>query len=112
MQETNRLSDNLKSFQKERGSNLKEFSAELGIPKSTLQSVLQDGNTTLETLLRIQSALGISLDALVFGDPEDPSKDQVRAIMECASLYSQLAPGKQKEFHFYMNKLVELFQKD
>lgn len=112
MQETNRLSDNLKAIQRDRGCNLAEFSVQLGVPKSTLQSVLRDGNTTLETLMRIQQALGISLDELVYGDASSPSKDQVQAMVQCISVYSELPPQKQEQFRFYAGKLMEVFKKD
>ena len=43
MKRDNHLSDNLKVYQRERGKTLSEFSREIGIAKSTLQSVMVDG---------------------------------------------------------------------
>ncbi len=46
MEKQNHLSDNLKAYQHARGQSLAEFSTELGIAKSTVQSILSDENTT------------------------------------------------------------------
>ena len=40
----------------------------MGIPKSTVQAIMMDGNTTVDTLIRMANALNISLDDLVFGE--------------------------------------------
>ena len=68
MEKSNFLSENLKAYQMAHSKSLLEFSEELGIPKSTIQSIISDGNTTLDTLIRMAKALDASLDELVFGD--------------------------------------------
>lgn len=67
---------NLAAIQAYRGQSLDEFALDIGIPKSTLQSVRASGNTTLNTALLIAEGLGMSLDSLV-GDAAFPEKTQL-----------------------------------
>ena len=67
MERTNHLAENLLEIQREKGMKLAEFSRELGLPRSTLQYVMCNGNTALATLVHIANSLGSSLDELVFG---------------------------------------------
>ena len=64
MEKTNHLSDNLRAYQYAQGKSLAELSMEFGIARSTVQSVMADGNTTLDTLIRIACAMHCSLDEL------------------------------------------------
>jgi len=64
MYSTSNFRQNLAALKEARALSLAEFSEELGIPKSTLQSVLGSGQTTLDTACRISNAAGISLSAL------------------------------------------------
>ena len=65
--ERNNLSKNLRDFQTEMRKTLMEFSKEPGIAKSTVQSAMEGGNTTLDTAIRMAEQLGVTLDDLVFG---------------------------------------------
>ncbi len=65
MEKENFLSENLRACQQSRGMSLMEFAKELDIPKSTLRAILKDGNTTLETAIRIAVSMGMGLDSLV-----------------------------------------------
>ena len=65
MKKTNMLSHNLISYQKARGLSNVEFANELCIGESTLRAIRKNGNTTLDTLMRISDAMGVSLDLLV-----------------------------------------------
>lgn len=65
MEKENFLSKNLKACQKSQGMSLMEFAEELGVPKSTLRAILKDGNTTLDTAIRIAVSMGMGLDRLV-----------------------------------------------
>lgn len=67
MEKANLLSKNLKAYQKSQGLSLMEFAEELDVPKSTLRAILKDGNTTLETAIRIAGGMGTGLDSLVHG---------------------------------------------
>lgn len=60
-----RFSSNLQSIRKAKNASLTEFAQEIGIAKSTIQSVIKDGNTTLNTAISIANAFGMTLDELV-----------------------------------------------
>ncbi len=55
---------NLRALKEERKLSLTEFSNALDIPRTTLQSVLETGQTTLDTACRISEALKIPLSVL------------------------------------------------
>lgn len=60
-----RFSSNLQSIRKAKNASLTEFAQEIGIAKSTIQSVIKDGNTTLNTAISIANAFDMTLDELV-----------------------------------------------
>lgn len=64
----NYLARNLKSYQIFRNITIRQLASELGIPLSTLRTVMQEGNTTMDTAMRIANSLNISLDALISND--------------------------------------------
>lgn len=91
------LAENLKNMRKSRGLSLTEFPEELDIPKSTLQSILADGQTSLNTAIRISEKLRIPLDVLTSGML---SAEQVRVmdgLLSGVEWFSQLPPDKQKK---------------
>lgn len=112
MVKKNRLSENLKSYQLHRNKTLTEFSEELMIPKSTLQSLLKDGNTTLDTLIRIQTALGVSLDELVYGEEWVFRKIAEENILKQISWYVELPTEKQEKFRMCFNEMMALVEHD
>ena len=111
MESCNCLSKNLKAYQKLRTCSLTEFSRELDVSKSTLQSVMKEGNTTLDTLLRIQKALGISLDALVYGQDTEQRLSLRREALSVIASYEKLAPEDRERFRLCLNHLMDLLDK-
>lgn len=71
MEKLKRFAQNLDNIKTRNNKSLTEFAQEIGIAKSTVQSILKDGNTTLDTAIRISTALGISLDDLLNEDIDD-----------------------------------------
>lgn len=65
MNYNNNLARNLRSYQTYRNITVSQLAAELEIPVSTLRTILKDGNTTMDTVLRISSKLNINLDELI-----------------------------------------------
>ena len=61
------LGINLRNLRKARGLSMMELSSELDIPKSTLQSIMDGGQTTLYTAMHISRKLRIPLDTLTNG---------------------------------------------
>ena len=59
MNDPNNFGTNLNVLRQERQMTMTEFSNHLQIPKSTLQSVMYNGQTSLDTACRISDALNI-----------------------------------------------------
>lgn len=104
MDEYNHLAKNLRNYKANKGLTTKQLSNELGIPKATLRNVMKEGNTTLDTAIRISNGLGISLDMLV-NDAGLPNKLIVlKQIQRTGSWLSELPQEK-------MIKSLRLLQK-
>ena len=110
MERNNHLSDNLRAYQREREQTLSEFSRELGIAKSTLQSVMADGNATVDTLIRMANALGVSLDELVFDRIPPTRLDKIHYLISELNWYMRLPAQKQDLFRSYLTELFHLLQ--
>ncbi len=107
MAKINNLSNNLKSYQKDFGYTLSEFSNELDIPRSTLQAIMIDGNTTLATLIHIASVLNVSLDELVFGNTFPLNQTSICHILKSMSWYTNLSEDKQNSIIFHINEILK-----
>lgn len=91
-----------------KGKTLAEFSLELDIPKSTLQSVMVDGNTTVDTLVRMSNALNESLDKLVFGEHQTKRIEDVKRFLDEVSWFVKLSSEKQEKFRYHLNEMLML----
>lgn len=112
MERNNHLSDNLKAYQNARGKNLAEFSEELGVAKSTVQSVMVEGNTTVDTLIRIANSLHVSLDELVFGELPAKLLGDVHYFLREVDWFAKLPEEKQKKFRYHLDELLKLLGYD
>ena len=112
MERTNLLSINLKAYQRAKKKTLAEFSEELGIAKSTIQSVMMDGNTTMDTLIRVANALQVSLDELVFGELPVKRMNDVQCFLKEINCFVELSPEKQKRFRYLLDELLKLCEND
>lgn len=110
MERSNNLSNNLKAFQRAQNRSLTEFPRLLGVPKSTLQSVMLDGNTTLDTLIYLADALGVTLDQLVFGADLDETIGCTQWLLSGASWFAKLPPQQQKKLHAYIDAILDLIE--
>ena len=94
MKEYNHLSRNLRSYKAAKNLTTKQLSSELDIPEATLRNVMKDGNTTLDTVIRISKGLDISLDMLI-NDADLPDKLIVlKQIQRAGSWLAELPPEK------------------
>ena len=101
------FSRNLKTIKRERGVSLSEFANELSVPKSTLQNVLRDGNTTLHTAVRIAKALGRPLDELLEAKPPI-AYDLAAALEKLFTVYGNLDEEKKQMFKYHLDELLKL----
>jgi len=112
MERSNHLSDNLKAYQNAKRKTLAEFSKEIGIAKSTICSVMVDGNTTLDTLVRIANALNVSLDELVFGELPAEYQNVVQHFLKDVGWFIELTPEKQKKFQYHLCEILKVLNYD
>ena len=110
MVKENRLAENLKHYQSQRHQTLAEFAEELMIPKSTLQSLLKDGNTTLDTLVRIQTALEVSLDELVYGENWVLRKTAEENALKQMAWYVEMPTEKKEKFKLCLHEMLMLME--
>ena len=112
MKRTNNLSNNLRAFQKARHVTQTEFAQKLDVPKSTLQSVMLDGNTTLDTLIHLADALNVTLDELVFKS-DLPERDRVlEALLVSAEWYANQSPERQRRLRYHIGGIMELLTRE
>ena len=84
---------------------------ELGLPKSTLQSILKSGNTTANTLFQISQHLHISVDALLSDNLSDDLLTPLGVLLPLFDFFSALSPERQMLFHLYLSITLEVLQK-
>lgn len=97
MEHNNYLAQNLKTYKSLQKKSLRTFAEQLGIPTSTLSNLLKDGNTTLDTAIRLSENLNISMDML-FKDDNLPHKLIVMHQINLAKRWLDDFPeDKQKE---------------
>ena len=110
LERNNRLSDNLKAYQTTKKKTLAEFSEELGIARSTVQSIMADGNTTVDTLIRLADALHTSLDDLVFGELPIKRLDDIQHFLKNIGWFTKLSPQQQRKFRYHLCELLKLLE--
>lgn len=110
MERNNHLSENLRAYQSASRKNLAEFSQELGIARSTVQSVMADGNTMVDTLVRMANALEVSLDDLVFGKRSIKKLDDIQILLKNLGWFSKLPGEKQEKFRYHLHELLKLLE--
>lgn len=109
MERTNHLAENLLEIQRERGMKLAEFSRVLGLPRSTLQYVMCNGNTELATLVHIANSLGSSLDELVFGGMP-PMKVREKQVLVDIDNCSRLSSFQKEALVWHFDAMVTLME--
>ena len=112
MKRRNNLSNNLKAFQKARHITQTEFAQALDLPKSTLQAVMLDGNTTLETLIHMANALDVTLDELVFDSCLAEKEGMIRWLLTGASWYAEQTAEGQEQLRYHIRGILELLKRD
>jgi len=109
---TNHLSENLKAYQKMKGCTQAELSAELGVPVSTLQTLLTGGNTTLDTLLHLSEAMDASLDELVLCHRGIEVYERLRQLMEEFTWYSEMTEERQEIVWYHVSELLRILKRN
>ena len=97
---------NLETIRRYRNQSVGEFSREIGIPKSTLQSVRNSGNTTLDTALRI--ADGLPLDSLTSDSRLAEKADLVWYLLQSVDWLRGLSKQEQEEVVYHFQRILEV----
>lgn len=102
---------NLVALQKYRGQSLGELAEDIGVAKSTLQSVRSGGHTSLDTALRIADGLGLPLDSLT-GDGTLPEKIRLaQCLLQSVDWFRALSPDEQEEVLRHFQRILEVICK-
>ena len=112
MTRKNNLSNNLKAFQRARHITQAEFARELDVPKSTLQTVMLNGNTTLDTLISLADKLNVSLDELVFGDGRTDRERLIKAMLDSGGWFEGQTPDRQDSLCYHVNGLLDILTRE
>ena len=99
---------NLETIRRYRNQSVGEFSREIGIPKSTLQSVRNSGNTTLDTALRIADGLGLPLDSLTSDSRLAEKADLVWYLLQSVDWLRGLSKQEQEEVVYHFQRILEV----
>lgn len=111
MNDPNNFGANLKVLKEESQLSLSQFSEVLQLPKSTLQSVMEGGQTSLDTACRISNALGIPLSVLTNGSLSPKKATVLRGVLSGLQWYKELPLSEQEVFAHNFAQLLEVLQK-
>lgn len=101
------FAQNLEAIRKINCQSIAEFAKAADIPKSTLQSIRINGHTTLDTAIRISSALNLPLDSLA-GDSRLAEKTGlVQYMLQSVDWFQALSGEEQEEVLFHFQKILE-----
>lgn len=112
MKRENHLSENLRAYQKIKGYTQAELSAELGVPVSTLQTILSSGNTTLDTVIRVSNAMDASLDELVCRQQSPELHAKLRQLMFEFTWYAEMNADQQELVRYHVGELLSIIKRD
>lgn len=99
---------NLEAIRIYKGQSVSEQAGELGVPKSTLQSVRASGHTTLDTAIRIADGLGLPLDSLVSDGQLTQKISTVRCLLQAVEWFRALSSGEQEEIAAHFHRILEV----
>ena len=102
---------NLQLMKTRSNLSLTQFSEMAQVPRSTMQSVMKGGQTTLDTACRIANSLGMPLSILTGGILTVEQADMLHGALMLLDLYRELPEEKQAQLRLAVNILLEVFQK-
>ena len=88
-----------------------EFAEETHVPKSTLQSVLKEGQTTLDTAYRIAWNLDIPLDTLLRTVLSPQNMKTAHNLLYLLDWYTRLTSDDQQKASQCIQTLLSLIQR-
>lgn len=111
MDQCGHFAKSLEAIRKINNTSLADFSEELDIPKSTLQDILKDGNTSLHTALHIAEHLNIPLSSLTSETIPTENLDVLKALLKYFEWYTLLSAEDQRAVAGHIRAIMEILQK-
>ena len=111
MNNPNHFRENLQVIKEESGLSLTKFSERLEMPRSTIQSVMDDGHTSLDTACRIANALQLPLSILTGGALPQDRADVLHDTLVVLEWYRCLPAHKQKNIQIAFSVLLDELEK-
>ena len=112
MNKQSNFAANLKNIQVASGVSLEGFAQRLGIPKSTLQYVLIEGQTSLDTAIRISDSLSLTLDALL-NEAFTPQKLTLMSnSLAALDWFYRLSAENQRMFSEHLSALLRIIEEN
>ena len=102
------LANNMEKMLKQKGQTMTEFSEEIGISRTTLQSLKTRKSLTLHTAVQISDGLGIPLDLLINNENLTDAFNTAKIRMRCIERVAALPKEKQTEFLYHFTKCMEV----
>ncbi len=102
---------NLEMIRKINYASIAEFSKELDVPKSTLQDILKDGNTSLHTALHIARQLNVPLSTLTGEVIPGENLTALSALLRSFGWFNSLSGEDQKVVADHIRAIMEILQK-
>lgn len=111
MESRRNLSKNLRTIRELRQESQADFAREIGISKSTLQSIENEKGANLDTLTCIAQSLDIPVAALI--SSEDQMNDYKTAIkfLRCINFFFKLNPEEKRAFISAVRSLLDVLEK-
>ena len=88
--------NNLQLLKRQSGLSMTKFSKKLELSRSTVQSVMDDGQTSLDTACRIANALQLPLGTLTGGELQSERADILHSTLVVLDWYFDLPAQTQK----------------
>lgn len=104
MKQNQNFARNLEAFQRMKQLTLTEFAGIIGISKTTLRSILNEGNTTLDTAARISEKTGIPLDVLLADERLSGNFEAMRRLVNGLTWFQALGAEKQEKLFIICTK--------
>ena len=112
MDKCQNIANNVKDILKQQGKTMTEFSEEIGISRTTLQSISKRKNMSLNTAILIADGLGIPIDILAKNEHICTTFNMAEMWVQCMECYAALPQEKQSVFLYHFTKGMEVLSSE
>jgi len=111
VEDCSNFAKNLEAIRILRRMNMAEFSEELDVPKSTLQGVSKDGNTSLHTAVHIAEQLKVPLSTLTDEAVSAENLSAIFPLLDCFEWFAAQPGETQRVVAFHILAILEALQR-